>query len=373
MISRLWLGLSLTVALGTATILVSCSAPAAAPAPTTPPKQEAASAPAAPQPVATKPAEAAKPTEAPKPTDAPKKVDFPQKGKVITLIVPNPAGGASDLAARLLAPLLEKELGIPVQVVDKAGAASQVGMTELAQSKPDGYTIGLTNLPGTITTYLDPERKAAFSRKDIQPVALHHVDPAAVAVRTESPYKTLKDLVDGAKANPTGIKASTDGLMGEDHLTTLQFGKLAGVEFTPVHFDGGAPANVALLGGHTDVRFGKVSTFIAPAKAGQVRVLAVMDKEPSKYYPDVKTAEALGYKLYMYSTRGVTAPGGTPKEIVDVLTGAIKKVMDTDEHKKKMDELGLTQRFQTAQEFYDNWTGIEEMVRPLLDMAKQQQ
>jgi tripartite-type tricarboxylate transporter receptor subunit TctC len=365
MTSRFWLGLSLTVALGTATILVSCSTPAAAPAPTTPPKQEAAAAPASPQPAATKPA------EAPKPTDVPKKVDYPQKGKTITFIVPNPAGGASDLAARLLAPLLEKELGVSVQVVNKAGAASQVGMTELAQSKPDGYTIALTNLPGTINTYLDPERKAAFSRKDIQPVALHHVDPAAVAVRTESPYKTLKELVDAAKANPKGLKASTDGLQGEDHLTTLQFGKIAGVEFTPVHFEGGAPANVALLGGHTDVRFGKVSTFIAPAKAGQLRVLAVMDKDPSKFYPDVKTAEAQGFKLYMYSTRGVTAPGGTPKEIVEALSSTIKKVMATDEHKKKIDELGLTERYQTSQEFYDNWTSIEEMVRPLLEMAKQ--
>jgi len=135
---------------------------AAAAAPTTAPAAAPTKAPAA--------AATAAPTKAAAPTAA--KLNFPEKGKTVTIIVPWSAGGSNDVYCRLLAPYLEKEMGTPFQVVNRPEASSQVGMTELAKAKPDGYTLGLNSLQTTISVYLDAERKAAFDRKSFQPVAV---------------------------------------------------------------------------------------------------------------------------------------------------------------------------------------------------------
>ncbi|HTU00459.1 MAG TPA: tripartite tricarboxylate transporter substrate-binding protein, partial [Candidatus Sulfotelmatobacter sp.] len=127
---------------------------------------------------------------------------FPDKNRPIMLVVSYPPGGGTDVTGRLLAPLLEKELGTSVQVLNKPGAGGQVGFTEISRSRPDGYTIGYMILPTVITTYLDPSRKAVFSRKSFELLALQDNDPGIIAVKANSPYKSLKDLIDAAKANP---------------------------------------------------------------------------------------------------------------------------------------------------------------------------
>ena len=189
---------------------------------------------------------------------------------------------------------LEKEFGTPVQVVNKPGAGAQVGTTDLVLSKADGYTIEATNLPTTLGIYLDPERQAAFSRKDLQQVALHVDDPALVAVSSESPYMTMKDLLDAAKANPEGIKAASTGVLSHDHLNALMWEKLAGVKFAVVQFDGGAPALTALVGGHVDAFFGNIGSVTSLLKDGKIRILGMMAKEENKFAPGVKTMEAAG-------------------------------------------------------------------------------
>ncbi|MHB1161098.1 MAG: Bug family tripartite tricarboxylate transporter substrate binding protein, partial [Chloroflexota bacterium] len=123
------------------------------------------------------------------------------------MIVPADAGGATDIGYRLLAPRMEKYLGTTVEVVNKPGAGTQVGVTELSKAKPDGYTIGVTLIPQTPTIYMDPERKAVFNRESFAPIGLHVFDPGLIAVAPDSKYKTLKDVVDDAKANPEKVKA----------------------------------------------------------------------------------------------------------------------------------------------------------------------
>ena len=117
-------------------------------------------------------------------------VDFPVKGKTITIICPNAPGGTNDVTARLIAPVLQKELGTPVVVVNKAGAGTQIGLTEGALAKPDGYTLTMTSLPGTLTVYMDPDRKAVPQIQEMQRVALHNLDVGAVVVNAQSPYRT---------------------------------------------------------------------------------------------------------------------------------------------------------------------------------------
>ncbi len=147
--------------------------------------------------------------------------DYPQKGKSIQMLVGNAAGGPTDLGARIMAAGLEKELGVPVVVVNKPGANGQIQLTQVASAKPDGYTFGTVNFPVTITGYLDPTRKATYNRKSFEPLAMHVNDPNIFAVLTKSPYKTVKDLVEAAKAKPKTITVSS-GMRNDEQIGIVQ-------------------------------------------------------------------------------------------------------------------------------------------------------
>lgn len=194
----------MAAALATTLLIGGCTQAAPAPAPTSPPKAAEPTNAAAPAAAPTQAVAPARAAEAPAKT-----TDFPTKGKAITLTVPLPAGSSMDIAARVLAPMLEKDLGTPVQVVNKVGAGGQVGLTDLSLSKPDGYTIAAHALPATITMYLDVERKT-FNRGQLTSLALDNIEPVVISVKKESPFKTLKDAVDAAKANPQKVKALVD-------------------------------------------------------------------------------------------------------------------------------------------------------------------
>ncbi len=342
-------------------VAVGCSQAAPAPAST--------SAPAAPK--AAEPTKAAAPAAA-QPTAAPaaKKVDYPQKGKAITLIIPWGAGGGSDVGARLLTSLMEKDLGTSIEVVNKTGGGSQVGITELAKAKPDGYTFGMTNLPATNAIYLDSDRQAAFARKDLQPLAMHVVDPIAVAVAKDSKYKTFKDLMDAAKANPGKVTISTSGIMSATHIGFLALQKNTGTQFGFVPFDNGGQQRAALLGGHVDAEGNTVGELVPGVKSGDLRVLAVFDKSKSKFLPDVPTADEQGYKVDAATARAFSVPAGTPKEITDILSAAIKKAMSNPEHIAKMDEQGLDLRYMDATQLGAYWDQVDSVLKPIIDESK---
>ncbi len=297
--------------------------------------------------------------------------EFPVKGKSISLIVPFPAGGSTDVSARILAGLMEKELGTRVQVINKPGAGSQIGITELARAKPDGYTIGYTLLPATITIYLDPDRKAVFGRKDLQLIAMHVSDPQLLAVRTESPYRSAKELLEAAKADPGRVKGAAVGILGPEHLAMLQLEQLLGLTFAKVQFDGSAPALTALLGGHTDFQLGTLGVFASAFKAKSVRFLGVLDKEESRLVPGVKTLASQGYKVYSYVSRALSAPAGTPKDVVDTLANTLRKTMDAEEQKKQIETMGMTLRYMGPEQTAQYWDEVETQVRPLMALGKQ--
>lgn len=326
---------------------------------------------ATPAPASTK-APAAAPATAPAQQAAPpsKEAGFPAKGRSISLIVPFPAGGGTDIAARALAPLLEKDLGVPVQVVNKPGAGAQTGLTELSQSKPDGYTIGYTNLPTVINIYLDLDRKAIFSRKDFQPVANQVRNSIVATVQANGPYKTMKDLIDAAKASPGKIKAGTPGLMSPAHLGILRLQQATGAEFAIVHFQGGAPAATALLGGHIDVGFIVVPEMLPHVKSGAARGLGIMDNEPSELLPDVKTLQAQGYNVSMPTTLGISAPAGTSKDVAGILSASIKSAINTEQHKSRVRELGYDLFYQDPDHYAKFWADYETQIGPLMRLAK---
>ena len=278
------------------------------------------------------------------------------------------------MAARALAATAEKILGTQIQVVNKPGAGSQIGLTEIAKAKPDGYTLGIVTLPTAINTYLEPERKAVYTRNDFVPLALHTIDPVVIAVKADSPYKTTKDLIEAAKANPEKIKAADIGVLSGKHLAILDLQKATGAKFAIVHFSGGSQAMTALLGGHIDANFCTAGEVPSQYKAGEVRLLGIMDKQPSKFYPGITTLESQGYKVYSTSSRGWVAPAGTPKEIVNKLSAALKKAMEDPDHQQKIEATTSELRYMDPDQMSTYWADMEAQYKPLIEeVLKEQQ
>ncbi len=297
---------------------------------------------------------------------------FPEKGRAITLINGYPRGGGSDGPHRMLAAIRGKELGTPVQVVNKPGAGGQVGYTELARSRPDGYTIGGLNQPTVITTYLDPSRQAVFSRKSFELLAMQDIDAGIIAVKADSPYKTLKDLIDAAKANPGKIRTTTAGILSDDHIAAMKTERVAGVKLAIVHFDGAAPGRTAVVGGHVEAYYGNVTDIQPVATSGQLRILAVMDPQRSKFFPEVKTAEEQGYKIYSGVHRGVAMPAGAPKEVRDVLSEVLRKSITSDEYRTRMEKLWCLPLYMDPPTYAKFWTDYEVQAKQWVEWAAEQ-
>ncbi|MEK7216225.1 MAG: tripartite tricarboxylate transporter substrate binding protein [Chloroflexota bacterium] len=273
--------------------------------------------------------------------------------KPVQLMVAYPAGGSTDVAARIFAAIAEKELGQPIVVINKAGAGGQVGWTEMARQKPEGYYIGFINLPALNTVILDPDRKALFGIDAFVPIINQVLDPGVIWVKADSSYKTLKELIEAARKSPNTIRTATTGILSDDHLAILMVEEAAaGAIFRIVHFDGGAPQMTAILGGHVDIAFDNVGSIVKRVKSGEVRALAVMDTQRSKFLPDVPTTVELGYpSVISSSTRGIAGPKGVPDAVVKKLQDTFKKAMENPEHVKKMEDAGLAIKVMLGEEY----------------------
>ena len=271
----------------------------------------------------------------------------------VQLMVAYPAGGGTDVAGRIVAAIAEKSLGQPIVVVNKGGAGGQVGWTELVRQKPDGYYIGFINLPATNTVILDPDRKAIFTEKDFTPIINQVLDPGIIWVRADSPFKTLQDLLDGAKKSPSTIRAATTGILSDDHLAILMTEEAApGAVFRIVHLDGGATQLKEIMGGNVDVAFDNVGGVVRRVQTGEVRALAVMDNVRSKFLPDVATTKELGYPtIVSSSTRGIAGPKGMPEPVLGKLREVLKKAMDDPEHVDKLEAQGLAIKIMVGEEY----------------------
>jgi len=295
---------------------------------------------------------------------------WPEKGKVITLYVAGGAGGAADIPARALLPFLEAELGSKFVVINRP--PNQVGTTEyLSKAGTDGYTLLFANSPTTHVAYLDPDRKAAYSRKDFMMVAGVVSGPSGVAVVKGSRFKSLKDLVEAAKANPGKVRATASGpfTLGDFGIVTLE--KAAGVKFARMYFDQQGEQRAALLGGHADAEFNGAFEFLPGQKSGEIETLAVFDNKDYKYLPGVKTTEAQGYKAYGgKTTLGLVYKTGTPRGIADVLTAAVKKASAKPEFSATFEKIGMVVTALNAKELSAVWDTNEAMVKALLEDLK---
>ena len=276
------------------------------------------------------------------------KADYPTKP--ITLIVSFSAGGGTDLGARLLAPYLEKELGVPVVVENKPGGGGWIGYSEMLKAKPDGYTLGYVNTPGLITGYLNPSAKRQQNLDSFSYIANHVIDPGVIAVRAnDNRFNTIQELVDYAKKNE--MTATTNGVGSGNHFASLEMNKELGTKIKPVHFAGTSEALTAVLGGHIDIFVVKVGEILEPVKDKQFKVLGVMSKERVPQFPNIPTLRESVGEVINTTVRGVAASKDLDPKILAKLQTAFQNAMKNPEHIQKLEKLGLVVDGRTGEEF----------------------
>ncbi len=291
--------------------------------------------------------------------------------KPIMLQVPWPAGGSTDVGARIVAAIAEKKMGQPIVVTNRVGAGSQIGLTETARQKADGYSLGFASLPALNTIILDPERKALFDLNSLVFIINQVIDPGIIWAKGDSPYKSLKDLLDDARKRPGQIRAATTGILGDDHLAILMLEEAAKVKFRVVHFDGGAQVFTAVLGGQVDVAFGNVGDIAAKIKGTPLRVLMVMDPQRSKFVPNAPTTAELGFpQIISSSSRGMFGPAGIPAPIVKKIQTVFSEAMKDPEHMDKMDKSGLAVKPLVGEEYKKYVYDLQQRIAPLVEIAR---
>jgi len=260
--------------------------------------------------------------------------------KPINLIVPFAPGGGTDLSARTFVPFLEKQLGgTKVVIVNRPGAGGQVGATEVAFSTPDGYTIGFMNVPFTLTKPF--ERESRYTVDSFEPLGNMVFDYSVLATTPDSPFNSLKDVVDYAKQHPNQLTVASAGIGSNTHIDLMMFEDLAGIKLVHVPFEGGGASRNALLGKHVSLCASAIGDMQRFAEEGKVKVLGIHKQTRLETAPEVPTFLEQGYPLFNGSARGLVGPKGMPEEAIKVLSDAIYKACQDPEFEKKSAGMSL--------------------------------
>jgi len=294
--------------------------------------------------------------------------EYPEKE--ITLIVPWAAGGGTDLISRILADVMKTDLGKPVVVVNKPGGGGLLGFNQIAAAKPDGYTIGIAT-PSMIlqkwsaSSYLD--------WRELAPIAVHNNDPAAFTVKADAPWKTLKEALDFAKANPMKMRIANSGTGAIWHVMAAMLGHNLGIQFTHVPYGGGGPAAVATAGGHVEATTVSPAEVAALVHGGKLRILAISDDKRDALFPDVPTFREAGVDFVFGTWRCLAAPKTTPKEIIARLEQSTRKAVANPKFVDFMTKNGYGQMYlgpaESAELMAQNERNFEKVV-PGLGLKK---
>jgi tripartite-type tricarboxylate transporter receptor subunit TctC len=320
-------------------ILAGCSQPAAPAQPTAAPKPAATSAPAAP---------AAAPTAVPAAAAAAFKVTRP-----VTLYCAWAAGGGTDRVARMVATLMEKDFGQPVNVVNRTGGGGAVGHVAGAQADADGHNFTIITVEIAMMHWMG---LAQVGPKDFTPIGQVNFDPSGVQVKTEATWKTLKELLDEAKANPGKLKASGTGKGGIWDLARGGMLKTAGMPVTAIPWvpsEGAAPALQELVSGGIQVVTASLPEGASLIDAKKVRPLAVMADKRDPKYPDTPTLKEQGLDWVMGAWRGFGLPKNTKPEIASVYEKELKKIYDSAEFQEFMSKNGFGLMWRDGKPFGD--------------------
>lgn len=258
----------------------------------------------------------------------------------IRIVVPYTAGGFTDQMARLLTVGLQKQLGQPVVIDNKPGANSIIGVDAVAKAAPDGHTFGVVIPAFTANTTLYP--KLPYNpRKDLVGVSLMGVSPLVAAVAPNAPFKTVKELVAYAKANPGKVSFASSGTGSAAHLTSELLKSLTQTFMVHIPYRGAAPALTDLLGGQVPLFLDPPPNLIQPAKAGRIALIGVASEKRLSMLPDVPTFIEQGIPGMVGSTwASMIAPAGTPRDIVKRMSDAVNAIIQSEETKAKLEAMG---------------------------------
>ena len=277
--------------------------------------------------------------------------------KPITMIVPFPPGGVADIVGRPLAAGMEKALRQPVVVVNRTGAGGAVGMAAVARSAPDGYTIlmGLSSISVFPVADRVAGKAPAYEMSDFAPIALITADPTVLVVRTDSPWRTLKEFVATAKAYPGTVNYSSSGVYGTLHVAMEIFANAAGIKLFHVPYQGGGPAVTALLGGQVHALASGPAAAVGQIKGGKMRALASWSTKRLDLLPEIPTFKELGYDAEFYIWSGVLAPASTPVPVINRLREAVREAANSAEFRGVMDKVSTPVSYLDAPEFKKYW------------------
>lgn len=243
----------------------------------------------------------------------------------LQLIVPFAAGGGTDISARTMAQFLERELGQPVVVQNRPGAGGEIGLSAIADARPDGYTIGIINTPGIVTIPI--ERSPRWSLASFTFIAGVVEDPTTFAVHPDSLIRNIADLVAAARAKPGEVTVGTQGVGSAGHISALLLEQAAGIRLECVSYAGSAPAAVALMRRDIQVTTASLGESLTFVQQQPWRVLGLMAPDRSELARDIPTCKEAGYDIRGGSLRGIGAPSGLPEAVVRRLSAAISNVL----------------------------------------------
>jgi tripartite-type tricarboxylate transporter receptor subunit TctC len=277
----------------------------------------------------------------------------PYPTRLVSVVASFPPGGIADITGRPLAATLEKLLENPFILVNKVGAAGAVGNQFAATAKPDGYTL----LLAIVSVSFHPEKDKLFGQvptytlDQLTGIARLSAEPSIIAVSAETPWKSIKELVDDAKKRPGQIMFSSSGLYGASHVPTEMFLQAAGITMRHLPTTGGGPMVTAVLGNHAQLTTAPVTLVGNHFKAGKMRLLAHTGTGRIPAFPDVPSLKELGYDVDYYAWTALMAPKATSPHVIKILRDAVKQAVQEPEFKNALAKADTLISYQDADEF----------------------
>ena len=253
----------------------------------------------------------------------------PFPNKPVRIIVPLAPGGATDLQARVFAKVLGEQFGQSVIVENRPGASGLIGAEAVARGNPDGYTLLFTTAALAINATLSKSNLKFDPVKDLAPVMWVSSTPLVLIANPNLAAKTVPELVELGRKKAGGLNVALTVSGSTSHLAAEMFKQLAGINVTSVPYKGGAPAMLALISGEVDILFAEAVLALPQIKAGKVRALAVTTPQQSAVFPGLPAINATLPGLVADNWFAMYAPGGTPRETVVAINGAVKKALET--------------------------------------------
>lgn len=277
--------------------------------------------------------------------------------RAVNLVVPFPPGGLADSVARLLAPTLERSLGQPVVVMNRAGAAGAIGAAAVATAKPDGYSVlfTLSSVSTLPEQALVNQQKPAFLLSQLRPIARVSTDPLAIVVRAESSFKSLGELMAQARSKPGEVSYGSSGNYGTVHVPIEIFAHEALLKLNHIPYTGGGPLMVGLLGAQVDFTMLPRSSITSQVRAGKLRILATVGADVWPQFPSAPNTAALGLNVDVQPWTGAFVPVDTPPNVVERLRSAFRVASENPDFKQALLKAEGGPAYLDAAEFKSFW------------------